>query len=816
MPHLNIHERNNPCFFGDSVKSLAQQLYGLNIAEIKELDSYADQNFYLKDINGKEFVFRIANPAETIDNLDMQLQAMQFLAHELTGYSFPAVTPTCNGESISKVKSDNGTGHLVHLLTFLPGKCLDDVPMDSISAATIRSTGSFLGAVDKALSRFSHRATNRFMIWDLKNFHHITPYLKYIDLPQHRSIVEHFLLQFDLNVVPLLPDLPMSVVHNDANDANLLVRKDNDNQWIIKGIIDFGDMLNSFRVCELAIAIAYACLGKENVLETACLLLEGYHQEFPLNECELRVLMDLVCTRLCISATMSSFRSKLEPNNPYILISQEPAWKALEAWLQIDPFLAFQKFLDTCAIHTTTPPVIAFTSPTPPNIEDVTTNNKKIPRSKEDILETRKRFLNPSLSVSYKKPLKIVRGWRQYLYDEDGRAYLDGVNNVCHVGHCHPRVVRAAQNQMAILNTNTRYLHDNIVEYAERLCSTLPAPLRVCFFVNSGSEANDLALRLARTYTGSKETIVLDHAYHGNLTSLIEISPYKFDGPGGSGPAPYIHKVTMPDVYRGPYKTTGAGTGQQYAAEVEKTCKKLLKEDKKPGAFICESLPGVGGQIVLPVGYLAAAFQPVRQAGGVCIADEVQVGFGRIGSDFWGFQAQGVIPDIVTFGKPIGNGHPLGAVVTTAEIAGSFHNGMEYFNTFGGNPVSCAVGLAVMDVIEEEDLQQNALETGEFLKDGLLELKKRHPLIGDVRGMGLFLGIELVNSHDLLDPAAKQASLVVEKMKDQGILLSVDGPLHNVLKIKPPIVFNKENAEHLVSTLDEILSDKNQELYDSI
>ncbi len=428
-------------------------------------------------------------------------------------------------------------------------------------------------------------------------------------------------------------------------------------------------------------------------------------------------------------------------------------------------------------------------------------------RTRKEVLSSRREHIGRSLSVSYRRPLKIVRGHMQYLYDDEGRAFLDAVNNVPHVGHSHPRVVAASHRQMAVLNTNTRYLHDNLVDYAERLCAKLPDPLSVCFFVNSGSEANDLALRLARAYTGQRDLLILDGAYHGNLTSLIDISPYKFDGPGGEGAPPHVHKVPLPDPYRGPYKGYSPETGARYAQHVRELIDVFAEQDRGISAFIAESLPGCGGQIVLPDGYFRSAFQHVREAGGVCIADEVQVGFGRVGSHFWGFETQDAVPDIVTLGKPIGNGHPLGAVVTTPEIAGAFDNGMEYFNTFGGNPVSCAIGLAVLDIIEEEGLQANALEVGGYLLEGLRALAPDHPIIGDVRGMGLYVGVELVIDRDSLEPAGPQASYVANRMRDHGVLISTDGPLHNVLKIKPPLVFTKENADYLLHCLGKVLKE---------
>ncbi len=428
----------------------------------------------------------------------------------------------------------------------------------------------------------------------------------------------------------------------------------------------------------------------------------------------------------------------------------------------------------------------------------------------EEILQLRERYLGRALSISYREPLKIVRGEGQYLFDEEGRAYLDCVNNVCHIGHCHPRVVDAAAGQMATLNTNTRYLHDHLVEYALRLAETMPGDLEVCFFVCSGSEANELALRLARSATGRRDVIVVEGAYHGNTTGLIEISPYKFEGPGGEGRPAHVRVAPMPDGYRGTYRYGDPESATRYAAAVADEIAGARADGREIAAFFCESMLGCAGQIVLPDGYLHEAYEHVRKAGGVCVADEVQVGFGRVGSHFWAFETQGVVPDIVTLGKPIGNGHPIGAVVTTRRVAEAAHTGMEYFNTFGGNPVSCAVALAVLDVIEEGGLQARAAEVGAHLKSSLVSLAKRHPMIGDVRGLGLFLGIELVREAESLTPATREAAEAVELMKDRGVLLSTDGPLKNVIKIKPPLVFTWENADELVAGLDEVLGEIEQ------
>ena len=412
------------------------------------------------------------------------------------------------------------------------------------------------------------------------------------------------------------------------------------------------------------------------------------------------------------------------------------------------------------------------------------------PELSSDLLSARRDSLGANLSVSYREPLNIVRGWKQYLYDDTGRAFLDCYNNVPLVGHSHPRVVEAVQRQLALLNTNTRYLHENITRYAERLTDHFSEPLRVCYFLNSASEANELAIRLARAHTNREDIIVLDHAYHGNTNTLIDISPYKFNGPGGKGKKPWVHVAPQPDAHR----RNDPQAGREYAAEVRK-----ILEHAKPAAFIAESLPSVGGQVVFPPGYLADVYQAVRAAGGVCIADEVQVGFGRLGRWTWGFQMQDVVPDIVVLGKPMGNAFPLAGVVTTREIAKSFDNGMEFFSTFGGNPVACAAGLAVLEVLREEGLQENARVVGDYFIEKLDALRAKYPIITDVRGAGLFLGIEI--------SSGEQASHIVNRLRDRGILAGTDGPLHNVIKLRPPLLFSKEDADFFTRVFVDILDE---------
>ena len=1018
--HSTRIEHYPPRFSPHEATRLARDLYGLQ-ATARPLPSERDQNFKLVTAVAQTYVLKIANAAEDKAILDFQNQAMAHLAENSNNILAPRLYPDLNGDLIASVHDADGIAYAVRLLSYLPGKPLARVKPHS--PELMRNLGQFLGGVSCALTDFSHPAAKRELKWDLQQAANtINTYKGYLTHAGRRDLIEGFLAQFETDVSPILPSLRTGVIHGDANDFNVLVLASGFD-LNVSGLIDFGDMVHSYLVGEVAIAAAYAMLDKADPLSTAAHILRGYHEKFSLTEPEFEALYGLICMRLCMSVCISAHQQQREPDNRYLSISEQAAWRLLEKLANIHPNFAHYMFRDACglipcpqtprliqwlnarratfaspvqpdvktairhhfdlsvgspivagpAAHLDAPlltrrlfrqmedagagvgiggynearplysgdlfkvetnelperrtihlgidlfqpsgsPVFApldgivhsfannsgfhdygptiilqhsvegqaltfFTlyghlseesligltqgkpvkqgeqigrlgnfpnnghwpphlhfqimadmlayegefpgvaapgqrevwlglSPDPNLILGIPENELREPGlDKADILTIRDRHIGKSLSISYKEPLKIVRGYGQYLYDDQGRAFLDAVNNVPHVGHSHPKVVKAAQEQMAVLNTNTRYLHDHLARYAERLTATFPDPLKVCFLVCSGSEANELALRLAKTHTGHEDMLVLDGAYHGNTWALVDISPYKFDGPGGSGAPEHVHTVTMPDGYRGPHKGYGLETGRAYADYVQVAIDGVARQGRRVAAFIAESVLGCGGQVVLPQGYFKAAFAHVRRAGGVCIADEVQVGFGRVGSHFWAFETQEAVPDIVTVGKPIGNGHPLAAVITTPEIAASFNNGMEYFNTFGGNPVSCAIGMAVLDVIEAERLQENALVVGNHLQVRLKALMQKYPLIGHVRGQGLFIGAELVLNQETLEPAPHHASYIAERMKEHGVLISTDGPLHNVLKIKPPLVFNIENADYLAEMLDKILAE---------
>ena len=1006
--------------------ALACEIYGLR-ASANRLPGEYDDNFHLSSADGQEFVLKVMHPARERSFLELQCAALRHLSTRAPHLSLPSVSSAPNGTDFVLEKLGDGQRRFVWLLNYVPGTVLAEVRPHS--PELLKSLGRFLGEVDAALSDFSHEAAHRELKWDLARASWIHGYLEHIGDSGRRQLVEKFLSLYEAEVVPMLPRLRHSVIYGDANDHNILVSAPWPEPRKVISVIDFGDMHHGLTISEVAVGAAYAILGEDDPLRAAADVVGGYHSAFPITPDELAVLYALIGMRLAVSVTNSARRKSLLPDDPYVTVSEESAWDALERWGQAHPRFAHYALRETCGLvpvpksdkvwHSissaarSAPPVLdldlasaptvvfdlsvsstflgadpkaaetanlteaiframkhagasvgigrydearlLYSSPlfgTTANPTDerrtihlgidlfvepgtpvraplegsvhLVANNQapldygplvilrhetgdgdefftlyghlskedvdgltpgqhiargakiarvgatgenggwpphvhvqiildlldldrdfpgvarpsqrnvwtclspdpnlllRIPAEKfpakepsiEETFATRQKLLAGNLSVSYNQPLKIVRGWMQYLYDDTGQAYLDAFNNVPLVGHSHPRVVRAVQEQMALLNTNTRYLHDNVNRYAERLTELLPEPLRACFFVNSGSEANELALRMGRVYTGHEDVIVLEHAYHGNTNTLIDISPHKFDGPGGHGRKPWVHVAPVADDYRGRYRLGDAHAGAKYASHVAEILDDMRRNGRQVAAFIAESLPSIAGQIVFPPSYLAQVYRHVRASGSVCIADEVQVGFARVGTHFWGFETQNVVPDIVVLGKPIGNGFPLAAVVTTREIADSFNNGMEFFSTFGGNPVACAAGLAVLDVLEEQHLQENALRVGQHFAARLRALQEKHAVIGDVRGSGLFLGVDFVLDRETREPAPLQASYAVNRLRERGVLAGTEGPHNNVIKLRPPLIFSEADADLFATVLGNILTEDPAQPFD--
>lgn len=768
-----------PQFGTEEIARIASEHFDANGA-VRFYPSERDQNARCSLAGGQDILIKISHSAESGETIALQHALLNHVHNVSHDVSVPSVVRTRDEMETVVVSDTAGNRHIVRALTWLEGTPLAEV---EVTPAVLFSLGEKLGQLSKALQGFFHPAAwQPDFLWNLDNAAVALAWRDDIADPVCRAGVEALVAGAFASLPARLAPLRQAVLYQDANDYNVLVADGR-----VSGLIDFGDVCFGRQINELAIALAYAGLDKADPIGTMEIVTRGYTSVFALEAAEVEVLFDLVRLRLAQSLCISSHRAKDFADNAYLTISQGPAQRLLGKLGEMDHAEVTARLREAAGLA-----ALPAWERSPQEWEP------------ETLQARRKDRIAPSLSVAYAKPLTIVRGKGAWLYDYRGQGYLDMVNNVAHVGHCHPHVVAALTRQAAMLNTNARYLHKTLLDYADRIVATMPAGLSACIFTCTGSEANELAIRMARTATGRYDAVVLDVSYHGHTTGLIDISPYKFARKGGLGRKPFVHVAPLPDPYRGLHRGEGEAIGRAYAAEVERV---IAESGADPAFFIAESYAGVGGQVIPPEGFLRHAYAAVRKAGGLCIADEVQVGFGRAGTHMWAFDEQGVVPDIVTLGKPIGAGHPMAAVVTTPEIARAFANGMEYFNTFGGNPVSCAVGMAVLDVIEQEGLQENARIVGNYLLNGLRDLAQRHALIGDVRGRGLFIGAELVTNRESKEPARVAAGEAVSRMRDRGILLSTDGADENVIKIKPPMVFEKCNADLFLANFDAVLGE---------
>lgn len=999
-----------PDFPLDQAARLARGHFGVS-GELSRLDSERDQNFRLVSAAG-DWTFKIVNASEPALESEFQAALLDHLGAVAPELALPRLRKTVSGSTLATAEGVSGARHALRMVSWLPGRPLAE---SERTPEVLQSLGRMMGRMDRALQGFIHPGALRVLDWDIRRAGESRARLHHLTNDADRALVTRFLDRFDAHVAPRLPALRAQVIHNDANDWNVLV--DPDRPDTVAGAIDFGDALYTVLIAELAVACAYSILDEADPIGAAARIAAGFHEEYPLREEEVDLLFDLIAARLVISVTLSAQRKERTGDNPYLAISEAPAWRLLGRLDAMKPRIATAILRHACGFDaapgasavagwiarhaktfapilrphpaTLAKALVPYGDPAHPmtvasaraepqqasewwdahaaehgialgigpwgeartvysgdmfrsrliegerrdrhlgldlfmpagtklytplaaTVKSVEVEEDRLgygglvallhepegcppfvtlwghlahevvsrlqpgdrleagalvatmgahaenggwaphlhlqisvdpdmaardilgvgearyldvwqslfpdaatlagipPEvfiqtglSRAEIIAERKAKLLPNLSIAYSEPIKFVRGDGVWLIDDRGRAYLDCFNNVCHVGHAHPHVVEAIARQAARLNTNTRYLHDHIVAYAERLTATLPPELCVASFACSGSEANSLMLRMARTHTGREDAIVLDWAYHGTTQELIDLSPYKYKRKGGKGRKPHVFEAVIPDSYRAPEDWPLEEHASRFAASVAEQIEAMRKEGRAPAFFLAESIPSVAGQVFLPDGYLRQVYAMVRAAGGICLADEVQVGFGRVGSHWWAFETQGVVPDIVTMGKPIGNGHPMAALVTTREIAASFDNGMEYFNTFGGNPVSCAAGLAVLDVIEQGDLRRNAHDIGVYLIERFRALQERHETIGDVRGMGLFLGIELVEDRRGKVPATGFARKVCDGVRRRGALIGTEGPHDNVLKMRPPMIFTRADADLLVAILEE-------------
>jgi len=744
--------------------NLLKAEFGVGSSVLKPLPGYDNINFKVIGTDGKFYVLKINEQVKSTSLFESESKLLDCLNKEMPS-SFPQPLKTLQGANLIM------KGHKIYrLFNWLDGDFLSEIKANE---KLLRSFGHFLANMDKKLMKIDDPVVeSRIYDWDLTHFRTLKNKVDLIDDPAIRKLVLHYLLQFTIWVEPEFHTLRKSIIHNDANDHNVLTKEN-----LVIGLIDFGDVVFAPIIQEITVAITYLMMDTEDPVNAIIPFLRSYHKVLPLEEKEIDLLYYLVGARLSISLIHSFEALHNGTDDDYTLVSQQPAIALLKKWIAISPDKASHVFREALGM----------------TLPEETDYPKEI--------ERRHQHISKVLSLSYQKPVKMKRAAFQYMFDADGNTYLDAYNNIPHVGHQHPRVVEAAQRQMAMLNTNTRYLYDQLGEYAERMIAKFPKPLNKVFFVNSGSEASDLAIRIAQTVTNNKQVAVLEHGYHGNTRMAMDISHYKFAGKGGAGAKDFITVLPIPDTFRGAHRNDDGTAGKVYAKEAVQ----LIENNGNPlAAFIAEPIVGCGGQVPLAKDYLKNIYPEIRKRGSLCISDEVQVGFGRLGSHFWGFEMHGVVPDMVVLGKPMGNGHPIGAVVTTDAIAEAFDNGMEFFSSFGGNPVSCAIGMAVLDVIEKEKLQQNALKTGNYFMEELRKLQDNFLQIGDVRGSGLFIGIDLVTDPETREPNTELAQTIKNKLRENFILVSTDGPANNVIKMKPPLCFGREDVDSVIQEIKNI------------
>ena len=761
-------ESTPPAFSEEAARQILRDGFGVDSPSLKPLAAERDQNFRADTPGGQRFLFKISNPADDRPILEMQAAALRHIEQVDPGLPVMRALPAVSGEPWVEMAGPDGRTYPARLFTFLPGRVAANT---ALTAGAIRSHGQVTARLGRALRGFFHHAADYEILWDITHLPRLRPLLAHLAEGPRRAQVERVLDRFEARVAPALPGLRAQVIHGDMSLDNVLFGED----LRPSGIVDFGDMTHAPLVCDLAVAIADVLHGRPDAITAAAAMIGGYVSLTPLEDDEAWLLADLVMARLATEITVTAWRCELYPGNAAYAASGEPGARAFADAIEATGIDAVaRRFRDAC---------------------------RQLPYRRSatsDLLERRRRVL-PRSPLFYEHPVHLVRGEGVWLFDPDDRRYLDCYNNVPVVGHSHPRVIHAVSEQQKLLATHSRYLHEAIVELAERLQATLPPDLDAVMVVNSGSEANDLAWRIARAATGQAGAVVTGCAYHGLTEATHALSPEVWAK--DEQPA-HVATVPAPDGYRGPYRREQDGWAERYSAHIDDAVRTL--DGHGFAAMYLDPAFTADGILSPPATYLREAARRVRALGGLLVADEVQAGHGRSGMNLWSFRPSGMQPDMVVMGKPMGNGFPVAALVVRSALLEAIPEEVELFSTFGGNPVACAAALAVLAVIDEEGLTANAAEAGAYLRQGLLALAGRHPVVGDVRGDGLLLGVELVG--EARTPAAGRASQVTEAMRERGVLISATGPDGNVLKIRPPLVFQREHADLLLQTLDEVLA----------
>jgi 4-aminobutyrate aminotransferase-like enzyme/Ser/Thr protein kinase RdoA (MazF antagonist) len=770
--------RSAPPSFGIAeAERIARDLYGLAVS-ISALPGERDCNFRLRTAgSSREFVLKILEAAGDAPSIDCLVRVLDHVAEQDPGLPVPRIFPTEQGASLGRFGRD-GVDYATCLLSFLPGRLLLD--SRPLSTALLQNVGATLARVDRALQGFFHPSLTRLLAWDVRRLPELAEFCAYIESAPLREAVEKVCSGFR-DCLPRLRGLRSQAIHGDCHAANLLVGAAGDS---VCGILDFGDMIHAPVIFEPAVAMSELLTEAVAPLDSLAAVLQGYAQHQVLDAEEVELLFDIVTARHAVTLLVHAWRRRHDSEGALVLEQAGVhAGHSLQHLLSLDRRAVSRAWHQ--AAGTVGPRAHAASAETP------------ISASPPADLARRHRLMGAGAELFYEKPLHLVRGAGVWLYDRQGRAYLDVYNNVPHVGHTHPTVVAAIRNQTAILATHTRYLHDSILDYAEQLTARLPEHLDACIFVNSGSEANDVAWRMARMATGHEGGLVMDTAYHGITDAVAALTL-------GAG-RPQYPKVAIiappPSRLRVSDEMTPAELSEA-TLDADRAIASLAGRGFAPAAFFIDTAITSSGIFDPPAAWAEAVSGRVRAAGGLVVADEVQYGLGRPGSHFWGFERRGLKPDIVTMGKPVANGYPMGVVVANRALIEAFQAKFGFFSTFGGNAVAAAAGLAVLKVLEDEQLMANALDTGNYLRTQLEAVAARHECLGQVRGTGLLFGVDVLGSD--ASAAKRRNKLIVNALASQHrILIGYEGPNAGTLKLRPPMPFRREHADLLAAAIDE-------------
>jgi 4-aminobutyrate aminotransferase-like enzyme/Ser/Thr protein kinase RdoA (MazF antagonist) len=726
-------------------------------ASVRPLRSERDRNFLAVTADGRRLILKVSNSADDPAVIAMENAAMQHVEKVDPTLAIPRLQLAEDGAAAVEITAEDGRTHQVRVMTVVPGEAADQA---SPAAGFDAAFGAACARLAVALRGFAHPAGTRPLDWDPRAVSTLRPFAGQISDTERRTTVERLLDRFE-DLPDAAASLPAFVLHGDVTLSNVMV----DEAGEVTGLIDFGDMHHTARASDLAIALTSLLRVADDPWRAAARFLDGYQRVTPLEPEEAGLLGELVLARLVATVLISAWRAPLHPgNHAYVTSMDDGSWRMIDLLGQPSAADLAARFHRLCG----TSRVLSAQRPDP------------------TLLERRRARLGGALApLFYRQPLQVVSADGPWVRTADGRAYLDAYNNVPVVGHAHPAVVQAISRQAAVLNINSRYLHPNVVELAERLTATMPPELDTCVFVNSGSEANDLAWRMASALTGNSGAIVTDHAYHGVSAATAPMSTNTY--PPSARPG-HIAVFTPPEP-----DAPESGQGREAAVDAVRLAREVLRRDGHELALLAVDTIFSSVGILEPTdAYMHGLVGETRASGGLFLADEVQAGFGRGGHHLWRFQDFGITPDFVTLGKPMGNGHPIAALITRRDIAERFTAVDEYFSTFGGNPVSCAATLTVLDIIEQSGLVEHSRRIGEHLRGALRD----GPGLA-ARGTGLFAGIDIASAG----PDGVTAGELAERLREEGVLVGTTGRRDEVLKVRPPLIWESEHVERFVEAL---------------